>query len=247
MDWMYKYLRLFRLYYILWTTIDLLKHSSRRPVCDMVFTDESVTWVPVCKEWAEGQEGMGVWGTDVYSSRSTPCCLIPGQVRRINPKMIRHLSQSLCRVFLKQDAKDKKIQTITSTQSLHRTWGQWEWGVVTAGEVRAGPRGDRPAQWQTHALLRASWCAGVCVCVCQQYCVYILVALYLNQRRQNHLSFGHSSLCVQWNPMEWAEQSKSTKHAHIPDVWCGMMTKQQTGVRKKERGEKEKRREEGNN
>lgn len=36
-------------------------------------------------------------------------------------------------------------------------------------------------------------CAS-CVCVS---CVYMFVTLYLDQRRQNHLSFGHSSLCVQ--------------------------------------------------
>lgn len=50
-----------------------------------------------------------------------------------------------------------------------------------------------------HYCVPREGCAGlsVCVCVCavKSY-VYIFVTLYLDQRRQNHLSFGHSSLCV---------------------------------------------------
>jgi len=44
--------------------------------------------------------------------------------------------------------------------------------------------------------------------------------------------------------MGLAEQSKSTKRAHISDIWCEMMRKQQTGMRETKR-EKKKRREEG--
>ncbi|KAG7222142.1 hypothetical protein INR49_016714 [Caranx melampygus] len=60
----------------------------------------------------------GVEGTDVYSSRSTPCCLIPGQVKRINPKMIRHLEilTASASAFSREARPEATTDSMTATQ-----------------------------------------------------------------------------------------------------------------------------------
>lgn len=149
-------------------------------------------------------------------------------------KMYLNILWRIC--VIKRQRRGGKPEQHKHQHSFYRAWEEGEWGAAAAGEVRpAEGMTNQQNDRHMHYCVPYEGYAGKYICVS---CVFNLVTLYLDQRRQNHLSFGPGSLCVQWNPMECAERSKSTNHAHIWDKQDGMMTKQQTGVRKREGGER---------
>lgn len=79
------------------------------------------------------------------------------------------------------------VQRTTARRRLHRTPGQRhsEWT-----QQRLWVSGQTSTLTHTHATLHAAY-AG------ETERVWVSGTLYLDQRRQNHLSFGHSGLCEQ--------------------------------------------------
>ncbi len=176
-----------------------------------------VTWIPVSKE---GQRGSRVkTQTRTRAGKNSLCDpWSPGQdgwggsTQRWSNILVKGW---VCG-YKTGHQRQEGTFSVTSTQSSYRTWQCQRTVRVSSGHSKWGE--SRGEGWPTNTMtdtcttaclvkdmqVGVSLCVCVCVCASKFY-LYIFVTLYLNQRRQNHLSFGHSSLCVQWNPMEWAK------------------------------------------